>query len=252
MLRTSDFWLVLQVQTGFGGQGAHLSRETRADLGKKPVCLYGLVRPAMNPYTVPDGTEARAQWSSRLSQPREITQLLQLASCGDAHASDALFRSVYHELQNIARAHRRRWRGNETLNTTALIHEAYLKLAGGTIADYKSRSHFFATASKAMRQVLMNYAGRMSAEKRGGDAIRVTLSGHMPVTDDTLDELLTMNEVLLKLEESNPRHARLFECRVFGGMTIVETAEALDVSPATVKRDWALLSAWVYREMSRE
>ena len=187
-----------------------------------------------------------------MSQPREITQLLKLASGGDAVASDALFQSVYRELQQIARAHRRRWRGNETLNTTALIHEAYLKLASGTIADYKSRSHFFATASKAMRQVLMTYAGKVSAAKRGGDAMRVTLSGHMPVTDDTLDELLTMNELLVELDESNPRHARLFECRVFGGMTIAETAEALDVSPATVKRDWALLSAWVYREMNVE
>jgi len=184
-----------------------------------------------------------------LSQPREITQLLQLASGGDAHASDALFQSVYQELQKIARAHRRRWRGNETMNTTALIHEAYLKLASGTIADYKSRSHFFATASKAMRQVLMNYAGRVSAAKRGGNAVRVTLSAHMPVADDTLDELLAMNELLLQLEQTKPRHARLFECRVFGGMTVAETAEALDVSPATVKRDWALLSAWMYREM---
>lgn len=219
---------------------------------KIAVCPCGLVRFATSPYTVFDSTEARAQRSSRLSQPREITQLLQLASGGDAHASDALFHSVYQELQKIARAHRRRWRGNETLNTTALIHEAYLKLASGTIADYKSRSHFFATASKAMRQVLMNYAGRLSAAKRGGDAMRVTLSGHMPVTDDTLDELLAMNEVLLQLEKDNPRHARLFECRVFGGMTIAETAEALDVSSATVKRDWALLSAWVYREMNVE
>lgn len=175
-----------------------------------------------------------------------------LASAGDQNANDALFDSVYHELRTIARAHRRRWHGNNTMNTTALIHEAYLKLAGGQLADYRGRSHFFATASKAMRQVLVNYAERAATAKRGGDAMRVTLSGHMAVTDDTLDDLLVMNEVLVRLEETNARHCRLFECRVFGGLTIDETAVALDVSPATVKRDWSLLSAWVYREMNAE
>lgn len=187
-----------------------------------------------------------------MSEPRGITQLLQLASGGDEHANDALFSSVYKELRKIARAQRRRWRGNETINTTVLIHEAYLKLASGKIADYKSRSHFFATASKAMRQILMNYAERVSASKRGGDAVRVTLSGHMPVTEDTLDDLLMINELLTQLEKTNIRHSRLFECRVFGGMTNEETAAALDVSTATVKRDWALLSAWVYRELNAE
>lgn len=185
-----------------------------------------------------------------MNRPGEITKLLQLASAGDQRASDSLFNSVYEELKVIARARRRSWRGNNTLNTTALIHEAYLKLAGDELADYGSRSHFFATASKAMRQILMNYAEKVSAAKRGGNAVRVTLSGHMPVTDDALDDLLVINELLVELEKTNARHCQLFECRVFGGMTIEEIAVALDVSPATVKRDWALLSAWVYREMS--
>lgn len=185
-----------------------------------------------------------------MTEPREITRLLQLAVDGDKCASDSLFASVYRELRSIARSHRRRWNGNQTLNTTALIHEAYLKLASKDLSSYKDRSHFFATASKAMRQVLMNYAERLSTAKRGGGALRVTLSGHMPVIDDTVDDLLAMNQVLEKLEKINERHCRLFECRVFGGMTIQETAAALDVSPATVKRDWALLSAWAYREVN--
>jgi RNA polymerase sigma factor (TIGR02999 family) len=180
----------------------------------------------------------------------DIKDLLELASDGDAEASDELFGSVYQELRKIARANRRRWRGNQTLNTTALIHEAYLKLANGNASDFRSRSHFFATASKAMRQVLINYAERMTAAKRGGDALRVTLSGNAPVADDTLDELLMVNDLLAEIEQSNERHGRLFECRVFGGMTIEETAAALEVSPATVKRDWALLSAWMYRELN--
>lgn len=185
-----------------------------------------------------------------MSDPKGITQLLQRASDGDVRANDALFGAVYEELRKIARFQRRRWRGNETLNTTVLIHEAYLKLAGGSIADYRSRSHFFATASKAMRQVLVNYAERVSAAKRGSNPVRLTLSGHMPVTDDTVDDLLTINQLLTELENTNSRHSRLFECRVFGGMTNEETAAALEVSTATVKRDWALLTAWMYREMN--
>ena len=185
-----------------------------------------------------------------MNQPMGITQLLKRASDGDSHASDELFNSVYVELRKIARFHRRRWNGNNTLDTTALIHEAYLKLAGCKSTEYRSRSHFFATASRAMRQILMNYAERASAAKRGGAAMRVTLSRHMPVADDTLDELLAINALLEQLEQDNPRHCRLFECRIFGGMTIEETAVALGISPATVKRDWALLSAWVYRELN--
>ena len=193
---------------------------------------------------------SEAPRKSRLNQPGNITQMLQLASTGDQHAGNSLFNTVYKELRIIARAHRRRWRRNETLNTTALINEAYLKLAGSDLSDYRSRSHFYATASKAMRQILMNYAEKISAAKRGSDPVQVTLSGHMPVTEDTLDDLLVMNEVLVELEKTHPRQCRLFECRVFGGMTIEETAVALGVSPATVNRDWALLSAWIYREMN--
>ena len=184
-----------------------------------------------------------------MTEPREITRLLRLAVDGDQCASNSLFASVYRELRVIARSHRRRWNGNQTLNTTALIHEAYLKLAGKDLSSYQDRSHFFATASMAMRQILMNYAERLSTAKRGGGALRVTLSGHMPVIDDAVDDLLAMNQVLDQLEKTNERHCRMFECRVFGGMTIQETAAALDVSPATVKRDWALISAWVYREV---
>lgn len=187
----------------------------------------------------------------RLHNSTDITQLLREASGGDQQARNNLFDAVYHELRIIARAHRNRWRGNETLNTTALIHEAYVKLANGELADYEDRTHFFATASKAMRQILINYAERYAAAKRGGDAVRVTLSENIPVTDDSFDDLLVINELLGQLEENNTRHCRLFECRVFGGMTIDETANALGVSPATVKRDWSLISAWIYREVSQ-
>ncbi len=186
-----------------------------------------------------------------MTEGASITRLIERASAGDQDAGADLFRSVYVELQKIARAHRRRWRGNETISTTVLINEAYLKLAGGGINTYADRSHFFATASQAMRQVLMNYAEKRSAAKRGGNALQVTLSGNLPVSDDGVEWLLTLNELLAELEQGNDRHARIVECRVFGGMTIAETADALGVSPRTVKRDWSLASAWLYREMEK-
>jgi RNA polymerase sigma factor (TIGR02999 family) len=187
-----------------------------------------------------------------VSGQEQITQLLRAAADGDRHANDELFTTVYEELRKIARANRNRWQGNQTLNTTALIGEAYLKLAKNDLSTYESRTHFYATASKAMRQILISYAERATAAKRGGGALHVTLSDLALDNGDTLDELLVINSLLEKLETENPRHGRLFECRVFGGMTIKETATALEVSPATVKRDWTLLSAWVYRETRRE
>lgn len=188
----------------------------------------------------------------RLSEARDITQLLQAASAGDRYASDALFEAVYQELRTIAKAHRRRWRGNDTLNTTALIHEAYLRLSNKQLASYADRSHFFATASRAMRQILINYADRIATAKRGGNPVRVTMADFASADETTFDDLLQINAVLEQLEDANARHCRLFECRVFGGMTIEETAEALRISPATVKRDWSVLSAWVYREINTE
>jgi RNA polymerase sigma factor (TIGR02999 family) len=179
----------------------------------------------------------------------DITQLLERASSGDRQASDALFESVYQELRSIARAHRWRWRGNDTLNTTALISEAYVKMANRSLDNYRDRAHFFATASKAMRQVLINYAEKLATAKRGQNPIRVTLSGLSAQDDGTVDELLHIDALLNKLEDNNPRQCRLFECRVFGGMTIEETAAALDVSPATVKRDWTVVSAWMLAEI---
>jgi len=179
-----------------------------------------------------------------------ITQLLKEASAGDRQASNALFESVYRELRTIASSHRRRWSGNETLNTTALISEAYIRLANQTLAGYRDRSHFFATASKAMRQILINYAESLATAKRGGNQMRVTLTGLSLENDRTIEELLQIDALLTQLEASNPRHCRVFECRVFGGMTIDETAAATDVSAATIKRDWAVVSAWIFSEMS--
>lgn len=179
----------------------------------------------------------------------EITRMLEAAGRGDAAAAARLYDSVYQELRKIARAQRRRWTGDETLNTTALIHEAYVKLASAPDASYENRTHFYATASRAMRQILASYAERRQAAKRSGQRVDLDPDA-IPLADDTaLDELLTIDALLSRIESEDPRRCRIVECRVFGGMSVEETAEALGVSPATVKRDWSVASAWLYREL---
>jgi RNA polymerase sigma factor (TIGR02999 family) len=178
-----------------------------------------------------------------------ITVLLEAARAGDRQATDELFSAVYNELKRLARSHRRRWRGNETLNTTALIHEAFIKLAGQEDAGFANRTHFFATASKAMRQILVNYAERQDAAKRGGDAVKVPLDENLLVTQTTAQELLSLHELLTRLEADHPRRCRIVECRVFGGMTVEDVATALRISPATVKREWQVAIARLYQEL---
>jgi RNA polymerase sigma factor (TIGR02999 family) len=178
-----------------------------------------------------------------------ITLLLDAARGGDAAATESLFNAVYAELRVLASSNRRRWRGNETMNTTALIHEVYIRLAGQENANFANRSHFFATASKAMRQVLVNYAEKQSAAKRGGDAMRVTLDETVFSTQASAEELLFLHQLLTDLEAENQRRCEIIECRVFGGMTIEEVAEAMAISPATVKREWKLGTMNLFRMM---
>jgi RNA polymerase sigma factor (TIGR02999 family) len=182
-----------------------------------------------------------------MDEEQEITRLLMAAAGGDPTAMDEVFASVYPRLRKIARARRRSWHGNPTLNTTALIHEAYLKV--GQSSRFESRGHFFVVASKAMRQVLINYAEQKKAAKRGGGERDVTLEEGSAVSDDAVDELIILNQALERLEALSERQSRVVECLFFGGLNVAETAEALEISPATVKRDWATARAWLYREM---
>jgi len=181
----------------------------------------------------------------------DITRLLAAASDGSDSAMDEVFEVVYPRLKEIARARRRGWQGAHTMNTTGLIHEAYLKVASGQ-GSFENRGHFYATTARAMRQVLINYAEKQAAKKRGGGATDVTLYDDDAVTDDAMDELLTLNEALEKLEAMSPRQSKVVECLFFAGLNIPETAEALDISPATVKRDWAMARAWLFCEMQDE
>ena len=182
--------------------------------------------------------------------PDDITALLADASDGDAAAADRLFSVIYGELRKIARSHRRRWVGNETLNTTALIHEAFVKLNGPR--EWSSRNHFYATAARAMRQILINYAETKRAGKRGSGVPDLALDDVLVATDDAVEEALALHQVLEQLEDQRPRWCRIVECRFFGGMSIDETAAALDISAATVGREWRLASAWLHQHLASD
>lgn len=187
-----------------------------------------------------------------------ITRLLQRVKAGDDSVQDQLFEMVYGTLKRLARHHRKGWQGDYTLDTTALVHEAYLKLADRD-EDWESRSHFLSVASKAMRHILIDYARRRKADKRGGDAAKLSLdevttpSGDVLIINEEKAQLLVaLDEALQRLTQIEPREARVVECRFFGGLTIAETADALGVSPMTVKRDWAMAQAWLHREISKQ
>ena len=178
-----------------------------------------------------------------------ITQLLDATRAGDRAAGERLFGAVYAELKLIARSQRRRWVGNHTINTTALIHEAYLKLASGGGMSATSRAHFLAIAARAMRQVLVDYARRRKAAKRGGGVISVTLGDEAGTPDTSADDLLALDDALNQLD---PRQRQVIECRFFGGMEEKDIAAALGVSERTVRRDWVKARAWLYRELYPE
>lgn len=182
----------------------------------------------------------------------DITRLLELAREGDDAAFDRLFEAVYQQLRAIAHHRRERWYLDDTLNTTALVHEVYLKLVGQKTVHWRDRSHFFAAASRAMRHILINYAERRRAAKRGGDQSPEPLHHNPVADDDTASELIALDQALRRLERWEPRQARVVECRFFAGLPVPETAEVVGVSEATVKRDWALARAYLKREAATE
>jgi RNA polymerase sigma factor (TIGR02999 family) len=188
------------------------------------------------------------------ASPESITGLLQAVRRGDRDALDALFPLVYEELRALAAVHRRRWEGDLTLSATAIVHEAYLKLVDQSSPVAENRGHFFAVASKAMRHILCNYARDKQRLKRGGSAPHVPLDEALDaptpdVTDEQADELEVLDGALQRLAQLSARQSRVVECRFFGGLTVEETAAALDLSPATVKRDWTMARAWLYRDI---
>lgn len=180
-----------------------------------------------------------------------ITELLR-ARGTDADVADRLFPVVYDRLRCIAQRHMQRERQGHTLGATGLVHECYLKVVDQTQTTWEDRAHFFAVASKAMRHILIDYARRRTAQKRGGDRHRVTLDAGMGAVEMQAAELISLDEALTALAERHARMARVVECRFFGGMTVKETAEALDVSARTVERDWARARAYLARALRPE
>jgi RNA polymerase sigma factor (TIGR02999 family) len=192
------------------------------------------------------------------SRTGTVTRLLAQVRDGDGDALDRVVRLVYEEMRAMAKAQRRRWDGDETLDTTALVHEAYLKLVDHSSQDWRDRAHFLAVASRAMRHILIDYARRRQAARRGGDRKRLSLHELETALSDPQDPADARDEALLALEESlerlevkSERQSRIVECRFFAGMTIRETAEVLGVSHATVERGWSAAQAWLYRDMGR-
>lgn len=180
-----------------------------------------------------------------------ITRLLHDLKEGRREAFDELLPQVYDELRRAAHLRLRNERADHTLNTTALVHEVYLKLVDQRTVDWQNRAHFFAVASRAMRQILVSYARQRNADKRGGGATPVAFDEAFGVfSDDRSEELVALDEALGLLDRINPRYGRIVECRFFGGLTIEETAEALGVAPVTVTRDWRMARAWLKDALS--
>jgi len=178
--------------------------------------------------------------------PGEVTRLLEAAEAGDSGALDRLLPLIYEDLRRVAHRQLDREGGGHTLQTTALIHEAYLKLAGSGSVSASSRAHLLAIAARAMRQVLVDYARRRKAAKRGGGVISVTLGDEPQPTDASAEDFLALDEAL---EQLDPRQRQVIECRFFGGMEEKDIAVALGVSERTVRRDWVKARAWLYQSL---
>ncbi len=180
--------------------------------------------------------------------PHEVTRLLQAVNEGVDGAQDQLIPVVYGELKKLANSYMGRERSGHTLEPTALVHEAFMKLVGQSRVQWGSRAHFFGIAAQAMRRILVDSARRRKAERRGGGR-QVTLIANLARTvEDPLD-LLSVDRALTELAELDPRAARTVELRFFGGLTVEEAAVVLEVSEVTVKRDWRSAKAWLYRRL---
>ncbi len=189
----------------------------------------------------------------------DTTKLLSAWRAGDASALDRLLPLVYDELHRLARAAMRRERRDHTLQPTALVHEAYVRLIAQTRVDWKNRAHFIGVAAHLMRRVTMNHAREHGAAKRGGGALKVSLTAHdLPggsapaasAADDAgVEDVLALNQALDRLERQDPRQARIVELKFFGGLASREIEEVLDISRSTVDREWRMARAWLKREL---
>jgi RNA polymerase sigma factor (TIGR02999 family) len=182
----------------------------------------------------------------------QLTNLLDDWKQGDPSALEKLTPLIYDELRRIAHRYARHERNGHTLQTTALINEAYVRLAGNESPDWQNRQHFFAVTAQVMRHILIDHARRRRALKHGGDGQQVSLSEAEAMTNERAAELIALDEALAELAAFDPRKSEVVQLRYFGGLSLEETAEALGVSLMTVRRDWRAAKAWLYKKMTSD
>lgn len=180
---------------------------------------------------------------------KDVSDLLIDWGKGDQEALQTIMPLVYDELHRLAHRYLRHERPSHTLQTTALVHEAYLKLVDQTKTSWQNRAQFFAVAAQVMRHILVDYARSRRASKRGGDYCRLSLDESVISSEEKDPDLLSLNEALINLAAIDPQQSRVVELRAFGGLTVEETAEALGISPRTVKREWSTAKAWLHKQM---
>jgi RNA polymerase sigma factor (TIGR02999 family) len=185
----------------------------------------------------------------KASRSSRVTQLLDKCEPGDRPAGEQLFEDVYTELRALAARYLHRERKNHTLQPTALVHEAYLKLVGHTRVAWQGRAHFLAVAAQAMRQILVDHARRHRAAKRGGHRHRIALDDNLVVKSSRDVDLLVMEDALTKLTKLDPRQAQMVELRFFGGLSVAEVAKVMGLSKRSVEREWTMVRAWLRREL---
>jgi len=183
--------------------------------------------------------------------PGEITRLLRVWRAGDRNALDALVPHVYKELRRLAHFQLQKERPNHTLQSAALVHEAYARLVGQDCPELASRTHFFGVAAQLMRQILVDYARRHRAHKRGRGVCLLALDDAAPLAQRKDLDVVALDDALNALAEIDPRQSRIVELRFFAGLSLEETAQVLGIGPATVQRDWTAARAWLHREMAR-
>jgi len=186
------------------------------------------------------------------SSSSQVTVLLTRWSGGDAKAREELIPLVYNELRRLARAFLSRQRSDHTLQSTALVHEAYVRLVGNSSVRFENRAHFFAVASQLMRHILVDHARKHSAAKRGGNNVTLVLDEAIAMPAKPEVDLEALDDALTDLAALDPRQASIVEMRFFGGLSIDETAKVLDISPATVKREWTTARTWLFDKMTRK
>ncbi len=186
------------------------------------------------------------------SSSHDVTQLLVAWRAGDDQAFEALVPLIYRELHRLARRYMQMERHNHTLQTTALVHEAYMQLVKQRDAEWQGRSHFFAASAQAMRHILVDMARSRGRQRRGGDAARISLDEALVFTPERADELVALDDALTALAKLDERKSRIVEMRYFAGLTIEEAAEVLKISHATVEREWQRAKAWLQLELRKQ